>query len=334
MAPPVLKAGRLMKVVKSDRHPFTRGASLEILQEFFQPLISLLHTWGYSFRREAVNQPRTLSERITEDLSARTGLRNFELVLTRAGVDEKEINNLWQSVAPLLEAVAFDEAATRLYSEALRATSSFGKVRLNSMTEWKAADAMELQASLDFYHYILPRLMLVVATARTIAGTTAPEAASVPASHAAPVDQAFARLRSVLIPRPRNSAKRLERLWADYDERTRDSRRPLSERDSYRRATARILDLAAQLSETLKKSLSADVMEKVVSWGARLQRMESVLPALLMNVTILNFHFRPAGTIARPAPVGASPVQRVAAPRRQAVRPRRLEAPYAELVPA
>lgn len=220
---------------------------------------------------------------------------------------------IWNAVQPNSQTLAFEKAADQLRAAAARAVDSLGRLGAADEVALGESQAYQVRGALQLYHYINPKLLLLVAMVR-LALDGRPHALQAPAETAAqrigpgyprrmyamemvdaqPDDKRlqtiFADIQETLSLQSINSDYRTLALWPDYLAAAWAKLKPIVQRDDYDHAAASLRELARTLAAALPfpVALTRDQFEEA---GAHFDQavesaasFERLLPGLILNV--------------------------------------------------
>lgn len=222
---------------------------------------------------------------------------------------------LWQAVRPNVETMAFEQAADQLRIEAARSVGALGPLGASAQVTLGESQAYQVRSALDLYHYINPKLLLLVALVRRgLEGESSshpvPSESTVewiergfPArmyamemEDAQPDDERlqniFADIQQTLSLESVNSDYRTLALWPDYLAAVWTNLKPIVQHPTYGSAA----DLLRELARTLAAGLPLPVplgRERIEEAGADFdaavksaESFEQLLPGLILNVAL------------------------------------------------
>lgn len=222
---------------------------------------------------------------------------------------------MWDAFRPNLETRNFEEGADRLRAETAQAAQTFEAPSAVSQSSLGRSQVYQIQAALDLYHYINPKLLLLTSAVRlaldgqeigtnddppkdveSIERGVPPRMAALEMEAEEPDDpqlqEAFADIRRTLDLPSINSDYRTMALWPDYLVAAWDYLKPLTGRDGYGVATQRIRDEARNLARNLPYpfSIPPTWLEEygvdVEAVRGVTETFERLLPGLILNVAL------------------------------------------------
>lgn len=242
---------------------------------------------------------------------------------------------IWQALSPLVSTQAFEQASDGLRAKAVKGAASLGELGIRDAVQLGPSQSYQVDQALKLYHYINPKLLLLVSTLRlAVEDESSPADRSgsnrpmetVPRGEpqgmypmemveAQPNDERVVAIFKAITEHYSlssiNSDYQTLALWPDYLaaawERLKErSGRPVYDevvRDlqAEARAQARNLPLPVNLTRPNFDARIADattVREKLADF-------ERLLPPLILNVALLALDWQPADRLAQsPFPIG------------------------------
>jgi pimeloyl-ACP methyl ester carboxylesterase len=250
---------------------------------------------------------------------------------------EKFLPAAWDQVRPKVETVAFDQAGDAVREEAVRLAGSLGGTAEPDLGDWGTSRAYQIRAALDLYHYINPKLLVLVCAVRqalqgeALAHSGAAKAEPAPRGEPAkmypmemeeekPDDKAVRRLfkdiqKTLSLPSI-NSDYRTLALWPDYLEAAWQRLKPVCQSPEFTQASDQLRqkaqELAGQLPHPMALSLGRvrELGEDADSVLETTKTFERLLPGLILNIAILHQTGKPGAepqTAAQTAAASATP---------------------------
>ncbi|QDT16661.1 halocarboxylic acid dehydrogenase DehI family protein [Alienimonas californiensis] len=277
-------------------------------------------------------------ERVYHEIRQSLRVRGVNLLFRTWAGYEGFLPVAWDALRPNLETRAFEDAADAVRTAAVRAATPLGPLGARGACGLGESQGWQLSRSLALYHYVNPKLLVLVSAARLalagerVGGAAAgdpPEriergepAAMLPMEMVdeEPDDERlqelFADLKATLDLPSVNSDYRTLALWPDYLAAAWERLKPIVARPEYAaaadelRATSR--RLAADLP--LPVPLSAEgVREAGADPDALLEKTETferLLPGLILNVALFSQDWRsPEELRVSPYPAAPRPPQ-------------------------
>lgn len=219
----------------------------------------------------------------------------------------------WDAVRRNSETLIFEKAADQLRLEAARSAVSLGRLGVSKDVALGESQAYQVRSALELYHYINPKLLLLVAMVRRgLEGESAPDAAQ-PASTVEYVERGiptrmyamemedpqpdderlreiFADIQQTLSLESINSDYRTLALWPDYLAAVWTKLKPVVQRSEYddaasllrekARTSAAALPFPVEIGRERIEEAGADFDKAVES----VKLFERLLPGLILNV--------------------------------------------------
>lgn len=119
----------------------------------------------------AILRPRTVPEREAEgelanvyhDIKQTLRVSGINLVFSRWAAYKKFLPEMWSSFRSNAETRAFEDMADHLRAEAVRSAAAMGRLMAAEAAPLGESQSYQLDAALDLYHYINPKLLLITA---------------------------------------------------------------------------------------------------------------------------------------------------------------------------
>ncbi len=284
-------------------------------------------------------------ERVYHDIKQTLRVTGVNLNFRTWAKYPKFLPLMWDAVRPNLETRIFEETSDRVRAEAVRIADDLGRLNAVSKTHLGASQAYQVQAALDLYHYINPKLLLLTAGVQLALEGEAfgryyriDDGMEV-LSRGAPLKmypmamvserpgnwrmrRLFKDIKGTLSLSSVNSDYRTLALWPDYLKRSWKRLKPITKRKEYRRYSTDLGTRARSLARTLPYPipLSRESVEEVGE-NAReiMETTESfmkLLPSLIINIALFQLDWKSLDQATKsPFPADTVP----AAPRTEAV---------------
>lgn len=250
------------------------------------------------------------------------------LVFRRWATRPAFLSMLWDEFAVNAETWSFEEAADHVRSESVQVARALGQLDVLRGVRLGDSQRFQLGAALDLYHYVNPKLLVMVSAVRlaldgeTIGGNPGehvhaeliergipPRMAPMEMVAERPSERRIARLfddiRESLGVTDIPSDYRTLALWPDYLEaawrglrtnvHTRRYRRAAEELRETARFFARALPLPLRLSKRRVEALGEDA-EAIAREAAD---FEALLPSLILSISMLGLDFHAAEELER-----------------------------------
>lgn len=287
------------------------------------------------FRERPVSERRARGEleRVYHEIRETLRVTGVNLVFRRWAAIPDALPAVWEALRPIAETRALEDAADALRAEAVEAVSDLPRPGAAAAVALGPSQAFQLDAALDLYRYVNPKLLLLVAATRLALEGRAALAPAIDASaerveRGAPADMAAMEL----VPsRPRDPQLRalfqriaraheaeevnsdyrtlalwpryLEAAWEGLERTMRDPRYP----ERARRLRERARTLAAPgplaLSPRALRARGVDVDD----FAHVTASFERILPQLILNVSLIALERRGVDDLKRsPFPPAAA----------------------------
>lgn len=242
---------------------------------------------------------------------------------------------MWDAIRPTAETRAFEEAADQLRAEAADAASTLGRLDALDGARLGESQRWHIERSLDLYHYINPKLLLITSAVRLALldeplGTATPESRPLeriergPPAEMLPMEMTsdepddkqlrstFDDIKQTLDLPSVNSDYRTLGLWPEYLESAWQRLKPLATGQEHRQSSDRLRESARRLARTLPWSVPLssqkvrDIGEdpdKVLETTVQFERL---LPGLIINIGLMQLDFHSPEEL-RQSPYPAGP---------------------------
>jgi pimeloyl-ACP methyl ester carboxylesterase len=235
---------------------------------------------------------------------------------------DKFLPALWDELRPNVETTLFADAARQIREQALQAAESFPPSESAANPPLGESRSYQIRAALELYDAINPKLLVLTsAVLQALQGERMPgpagaEPAKVPRGEPAKMyamemeeekseEKAVRRLfkdirKTLSLPRI-NSDYRTLALWPDYLARAWSRLKPLCQGPEFQRAADELRERSRALARTLPFRISLTV-GRVKELGEDAEQVmetthsfEQLLPALVLNIALLQLDWKPAG---------------------------------------
>jgi len=231
---------------------------------------------------------------------------------------------LWDAMRPNLETLAFEEAAGKLRAEGVRLAAELGNLDGLARVPLGESQAWQIRAALDLYHYINPKLLVMISAVRlAIEGERIGRAESrgeplielgipegmypmemVEEDSANPViSQTFDDIRRTLDLKKIGSGYRTLALWPHYLAPAWQRLKPIIQQAQHSQAAERMRRLSRELALALplELPLSAQRIEAAGESARRALKLarqfEQILPGLILNMSLIALSWQPADAL-------------------------------------
>ncbi len=148
------------------------NSPFQYFAEFSRPFVSIFK--GICFEgllgstEESNNPAVEESKRLAYEIKQTLGIKGFVVDLAGSVSLATVLPACWDLVRPCLETPELEDAAAQILNEASRFAENLGETNHKSSLRLSHGEASHLQAGLDFYHFLLPK-MLVLTSALCLA---------------------------------------------------------------------------------------------------------------------------------------------------------------------
>lgn len=268
------------------------------------------------------------SKRLAYEIKQSVGIKGFALNLSGSSAVATGLPACWDAVRPCLETPEFEDATAQILSEASRLAEDLGDTHHKSPLRLSHDEAAQLQVELDFYRFLLPKMLLLTSTLRLACdhelikrGAIEGRAPEKTAVRADGLHGLFQSIKSILSITHGRSAAAIPRAWSRYLIAASTQLEPLVQGENFHRASAQLHKVSSQLAPGFQERISAAELDSLEAIAKQVARFEARLPSLIVSITLLELYLRPADSLllARPLPSKPTPVaNRELAPKRHA----------------
>ncbi|TWT51559.1 halocarboxylic acid dehydrogenase DehI family protein [Allorhodopirellula solitaria] len=226
---------------------------------------------------------------------------------------------VWDVMRPNVETWAFESAADRLRSDAVRSVAELGPPAVRSHVSLGESQSFQIRAALDLYHYVNPKLLvfssavLLLLQGEEVGRATTQEADRLPRGvpptmysmemeSEQPDDEHLMELyrdiKNSLSLRSINSDYRTLALWPDYLSAAWQALKPLVQTPMHQDAANQLRETALTLARGLPYPVSLD-LQAVKDAGAEIEEVVEItesfvqlLPGLILNMARLQLDWR------------------------------------------
>jgi len=283
--------------------------------ELSRPFISILK--GIRFEglfgsAEASNDPASKeSKRLAYEIKQTLGIKGFFLNLAGSAFLATGLPACWDAVRPCLETPELEDAAARILSEASSLAEDLGETNHKSSLRLSHDEASHLQSGLDFYHFLLPRMLVLTSALRLACdqellkrGIVEEHAHEKEAVAEDGLHDLFQTIRGILSPSHVRGSVPMPRAWSKYLAAASAQLNPVVQGENYNRASNQLHRISRQLAPGFQARISSVELDSLEVIAEQVSKLEALLPSLIISITLLELYFRPADrlTPARPAP--------------------------------
>jgi hypothetical protein len=273
-------------------------------------------------------------DEIYHDIRQTLRVTGINLVFRALAPYSKALPTIWHEVAPLASKQSFEEASDKLRSKAVQAAASLGALAVRDAVRAGPSQSYQIEEALRLYHYINPKLLLLVAVLRLMIedrlsaadrSTTSRSQDSMPRGEprgmypmemiAEEPDEEriaalFREIKAHYSLASINSDYRTLALWPDYLAAAWERLKAKSVTSTYSQAVQGLQAEARAQAQTLPlpAGLATGAFDRrTPDAGAvrdKLAEFERVLPPLMLNIALMALEWQPAGSLVHsPFPV-------------------------------
>ena len=331
-----------LQILPGSTSPFRFFADLS------RPFVSIfrgIRLEGWFGATEGNNDPVSKEgKRLAYEIKQTLGIRGFVLNLTSSSALAAGLPACWDAVRPCMETPELEDATAQILSEASRLAEDLGDTAHKSSLRLSHDEAAHLQVGLDLYHFILPRMLVLTSALRLACDEELIKRGivegNVPEESVGREDglhDLFQNIRGILSIAHDQGAIAMPRAWSKYLAVASAQLNPLVQGENYHRASNQLHKTSRQLAPGFQERIRPLELDRLEAIAKQVARLETLLPSLLISITLLELYFRPAAslTLARPLPSKPIPAaSRETAPKRHAARQPVLELSIGVLSPA
>ena len=205
------------------------------------------------------------SNRVAYEMKRTLGIKGFILNLTSSAALGTGLPACWDAVRPCLETPELEDAAGRILAEASSLAEGLGKTNHKSSLHLTQAEATHLQEGLDFYHFVLPKMLVLTSALRLACqgellkrGVTKGNATQKNAAGQDGLQNLFQNIRRILsIPTTPGSCQMPE-AWAKYLLAASAELKPLVQGENFNRASNQLHQRSCELAPRFSRSGQRD----------------------------------------------------------------------------
>jgi hypothetical protein len=112
--------------------------------------------------REAEGEVEQIFHEVMQTLRV-TGVSFVFRALARR---EKSLNALWETIRPNAQTRVFEDAADAVRAQAVSEADQLGRLNVSASVSLGESQAYQIKAALDLYHYLNPKLLVILSAAR------------------------------------------------------------------------------------------------------------------------------------------------------------------------
>jgi hypothetical protein len=274
------------------------------------------------------SKPKQISEREAEGEIERV-YHEIKQTLRVSGVNlnfrtwagyEKFLPLMWDAMWPVAETRAFEDAADRVRAEAVLAAQGLGHLSVAEHVRLGESQRYQIQAALDLYHYINPKLLVFTSTVKLALEEWPPEENTTEEHEKDLIERGipermypmemiptdpddertatlFGDIKQTLSLSSINSDYRTLALWPDYLGATWNQLKPLTQRPDYQKTSDDLRSLALNLARSFGSiPLSREAVDEGGQNSAEIlettEKFERLLPSLIMNIALFSLDWK------------------------------------------
>jgi hypothetical protein len=241
------------------------------------------------------------SKRLTYEIEQTLGIKGFVLNLTGSPALAAGLPACWDAVHPCLETPELDDATAQILSESSRLAEDLGDTNHKSPLRLRRDETAQLQVGLDFYRFLLPRMLVLTSALRLacdkeLAGRGQMEgcAPEIPPVQEDGLHNLFQNIRGILAIAPEKGSGTMPRAWSKYLAAASAQLRPLIQGVNYHRAADQLHKISRQLAPGFQERIGPVELENLEAIAKQVARFETLLPSLIISLTLLDLYLRPA----------------------------------------
>ena len=241
--------------------------------------------------------------RLAYEIKQTLGIKGFVVNMARSASLSVGLPACWDAVRPCLETIELEDAAAKISAGAARLAESLGGANHQSGLRLTKEEASPLQAGLDFYHFVLPK-MLVITSALHLAceqelvrrrGDVAGHAAGKNALGADGLQGLFQDIQGILSLTLQG--RQMPGAWVKYLQAASAQLKPIVQGENYSRASNELLKIARQSAPGFQHWISSVELNSLEALAQEVSKLETGLPSLIMSITLLELYFRPTDSL-------------------------------------
>jgi hypothetical protein len=248
-------------------------------------------------------------KRMAYEMKQTLGIKGFVLNLAGSTALATGLPACWDAVRPCLETLELEDAAARILTEASRLAEDLGETNHKSALRLSREEASHLQAGLDFYHFLLPKILVLTSALRLACDQEllkrGVSAGNLPEKKAVGEDglqNLFATIKEILSLPHADGSVQMPRAWSKYLAAASAQLKPVVQGENYHRASNALHTISRQLAPGFQDRIDSVELGNLEAIAQQARAIETLLPSLIISITLLELFFRPADqfTPARP----------------------------------
>jgi hypothetical protein len=176
-------------------------------------------------------------------------------------------------------------------------------------------EASHLQAGLDFYHFLLPKMLVATSALRLACdrelvarGVIERDAPEVKAGGQDGLHDLFKNIRGILSVSHLQGPVQMPRVWSKYLAAASAQLKPIVQGENYHRAANQLHKAACGLAPAFQARIASVELDNLEAIAQQARKLETLLPPLIISITLLELYFRPADRLISTQPELAQPI--------------------------
>ena len=255
------------------------------------------------------------SNRLAYEIKQTLGIKGFVLNMAGSASLATGLPACWDAVRPCLETPALEVAAAQIVTEASSLAEALGESTHNSSLRLSHEGAAHLQVGLDFYHFLLPKLLVLTSALhmacdqellrRGIVEGRAPEKEAVGEDG---LHNLFPSIRQVLVLSDAQGAVETPRAWSKYLAAASAELKPIVQGKNFNRAAKQLYKISRQSAPGFQGHISPVAPDSLDGIDKEVTKLETFLPSLIMSITLMQLYFRPSDRVGAAHPAPSQPI--------------------------
>jgi len=118
----------------------------------------------------------------------------------------------------------------------------------------------------------------------------------------------FGTIRGILSLSDVGGSAPMPRAWSNYLAAASAQLKPVVQGENYNRAASQLHKISRQLAPGFQDRLNLVDSDRLGAIAQQVRKLETLLPSLIISVTLLELYFRPADNCASARPASSTPV--------------------------
>jgi len=255
------------------------------------------------------------SKRLSYEIKQTLGIKGFVLNLAGSASLATGLPACWDAVRPCLETPELEDAAAQILTEASSLAESLGETNHQSSLRLSQDEASQLQSGLDFYHFVLPKMLVVTSSLRLACDQEllkrgmiegrAPEEKAVGEDG---LNDLFQNIRRILSVSHIQGSVQMPQAWSKYLAAASAQLKPVVQGENYNRASNQLRKISCQLAPGFQDRIGSVEINDLEAIAKQVSKLEALLPSLIISVTLLELYFRPADSLTPARPAASQPI--------------------------